>query len=338
MEPWARAHAPVRALDAGGWSDTWFARQGAVCNLALGPGATGTVARAPGRQRHISFHVPAYDDHYSFEPGQCPGRHPLLEAAVQRYATAGCPLDVEVSSAVPAGSSLGTSAAVLVALIAALHALEGRSLAPSDLAHAAHEVETVDLGRQSGVQDQVAAAYGGANLIEVCPYPEFTVTPLDVPPATMAALSRRVITVYLGAAHDSNAVHSAVIRRLESDPGATEVLMAPIRAAAHAAARALAAGDLSSYGRAMTDSTEAQAALHPSLVSPQARMVVGAGTAHGALGYKVNGSGGPGGTVTLLSPEEPGPMLAALGALGGDVKVLELRLALQGAQTEHQVG
>jgi len=33
--PLAHASAPVRTADVGGWTDTWFAGQGAVCNLAI---------------------------------------------------------------------------------------------------------------------------------------------------------------------------------------------------------------------------------------------------------------------------------------------------------------
>ncbi len=36
----AVARTPVRAADAGGWTDTWFAGHGVVCSVALGPAVT----------------------------------------------------------------------------------------------------------------------------------------------------------------------------------------------------------------------------------------------------------------------------------------------------------
>jgi len=54
-------------------------------------------------------------------------------------------------------------------------------------------------------------------------------------------------------------VHDAVISQIAGD--STERFMAPLRAAAEAAAGALVAGDLGRYGDAMIASNEAQACL-----------------------------------------------------------------------------
>ena len=53
-------------------------------------------------------------------------------------------------------------------------------------------------------------------------------------------------------------------------------------------------------GQAMIDNTEAQRRLHPALVSQDAGRVIEIARAHGALGWKVNGAGGEGGSLTLL--------------------------------------
>jgi len=50
----------------------------------------------------------------------------------------------------------------------------------------------------------------------------------------------------------------------------------------------------------MIENTEAQAELHPRLVSEDARKVIEIAKAHGALGWKVNGAGGEGGSLTIL--------------------------------------
>jgi D-glycero-alpha-D-manno-heptose-7-phosphate kinase len=331
-----RVQAPVRVLDAGGWTDTWFSRRGLVCHLAVEPGAEVVAELAPGRpgRRWVSLRVPDFDDDYSFPAEHPPGRHPLLEAAACRFAPPEGDLRVAVECAVPAGSSLGTSASVAVALVAALQALADGPVSPAELARAAHELETVDLGRQSGVQDQVAAAFGGASLVRVSPYPHFEVEPLAVPPATWGTLGQRVVTAYLGAFHDSSAVHETVIAHLEGDAALAERLLDPMREAAAAAANALSAGDLAAYGRAMAANTDAQAQLHPSLVNPLARRVISLASAAGAVGWKVNGAGGPGGTVTLLGPEGDGAMAALVEGLKGlaGVEVLALRPASHGAR------
>lgn len=336
MTSWVRVQAPVRVLDAGGWSDTWYAGHGQVCHLAVGPGIDVVAHLSPLGHigaSSVQLHLPDFDDDYAFSVYRPPGRHPMLEAALRRWAPPAARLDVTVSSPVPPGSGLGTSASMLVALIAALQALDGCSQGPDDLANAAHDVETVDLARQSGLQDQVAAAHGGANLITVAPYPQFEVRRLEVPAATWQALAQRVSTVYLGVRHDSSAVHDAVISQLAGTR--TERFMAPLRAAAGAAAEALVVGDLGRYGEAMIASNEAQAALHQSVVSPLAWEAIDIARRHGATGWKVNGAGGDGGTVSFLGPEDPGQMLEALEALGL-LTILDLRPAHDGAQVVDQ--
>ena len=199
------------------------------------------------------------------------------------------------------------------------------------LAHAAHEVETVDLGLQSGVQDQIAAAFGGANLVSIVPYPSFEVRSLEIPPATWANLSRRVVTVYLGARHDSSAIHNSVIDRLGGAGAGTDKLMAPLRAAAQGAATALMAGDLETYGHAMIANTESQIALHPGLVSRAAREVIELADKYGALGWKVNGAGGHGGTVTVLGADDPGELQRAFTGVDA-LTLLQLQPARDGAR------
>ena len=115
-----------------------------------------------------------------------------------------------------------------------------------------------------------------------------------------------MVTVYLGVRHDSSAVHETVIEHL-TDESEAERLIGPIRATAGGAARCLVTGDLGGYGAALSACTEAQAALHPSLVSPLARLVIDIGARSGAVGWKVNGAGGAGGTVTMLAPTTLGP-------------------------------
>jgi D-glycero-alpha-D-manno-heptose-7-phosphate kinase len=222
-------------------------------------------------------------------------RHPLLEAAVDSL----CPppeshVEISIRSAVPPGSSVGTSAAVAVAILGALQALRGTTLGKLEVALAAHRLEVDALGRESGVQDQLASAFGGINYIEIDDYPAAVVRPLPL----WDGLSGSLTLVFVGPGHDSSSIHRQVIEDVaRRGPGA----FAPLRAAAGAARDAVLDRDLLALGRAMIANTEAQAGLHPSLIGAEARKVMKAAAAQGAIGWKVNGAGGNGGSVTLLS-------------------------------------
>jgi D-glycero-alpha-D-manno-heptose-7-phosphate kinase len=91
-----------------------------------------------------------------------------------------------------------------------------------------------------------------------------------------------------------------------------DALLAPLRTAARDAADALIAGNIDGYGDAMIVNTEAQAALHPALVNPRAQTVIDMAREHGAAGWKVNGAGGDGGTVTIIGPDDPGELIKKL--------------------------
>lgn len=50
----------------------------------------------------------------------------------------------------------------------------------------------------------------------------------------------------------------------------------------------------------MTENTEAQRRLHPALIGTEASQVIAIAREYGALGWKVNGAGGEGGSITIL--------------------------------------
>jgi D-glycero-alpha-D-manno-heptose-7-phosphate kinase len=316
--------APVRIADAGGWTDTWFARRGVVCSLAVRPGAFARVyGGASSSAPMCTLDVQSFGHRYRFVVADPPGRHPLLESAIRRWAPANLDLTVEVGCAVPPGSGVGTSAAVSVALIAALLHARGDTVDRMTVARAAHAVETVDLGQQSGVQDQLAAAFGGALRIDVDAYPHASVRRLAVPAGARTELAERVLTVYLGRPHRSSEIHRAVIDDLEGDAVTAERLLAPLRATAEDAVAALEAGDVDSWADALSRNTAAQARLHAGLVPDRACAVISTAGAAGAIGWKVNGAGGDGGTVTLVAGEDPERLRTALLAAG--CELLDLR-------------
>jgi D-glycero-alpha-D-manno-heptose-7-phosphate kinase len=300
--------APIRICDNGCWTDTWFAGHGQVFSIAVYPWAEVQVVvrRAAGGDpaERIVLHPENFGEPYVVRHETAPwGPHPLLEAAIAYMKVPrDLSLEVAIHSEAPAGAGTGTSAAVTVALVGALDALTPGRLTPHEVAAAAQRVETEMLRRQCGIQDQLASAYGGINYIEMFVYPHASVSPVPVPDPVWWELERRLLLVYLGKSHDSSAIHETVIRSLEN-AGPDSPALVDLRRTAPRSRDALAAGDFEGLGRAMTESTEAQGRLHPALVGTEARRVIEIAKAHGALGWKVNGAGGEGGSITLLCGE-----------------------------------
>jgi D-glycero-alpha-D-manno-heptose-7-phosphate kinase len=296
--------APIRICDNGGWTDTWFAGYGKVFNIGVYPYVEVQIKVYPqhARSDHIVLYAENYGDLYPVEPGNGGwDRHPLLEAAIEMTRVPDdIALHITVYSEVPAGCSTGTSAAIAVALIGALDRLTPGTMTPHEIAYAAHRVETQMLCLQCGIQDQLCAAYGGINYIEMFEYPHATVSSIFVPNSIWWELERRLILVFLGKAHQSSAVHQQVIAGLEK-AGPHHTALDRLRSTADMARDAVYAGDFATLGRSMIMNTDAQGDLHPALISPEAHEVIEMARAHGALGWKVNGAGGDGGSLTLLA-------------------------------------
>ncbi|MGB8213588.1 MAG: hypothetical protein WCE68_08525 [Anaerolineales bacterium] len=295
--------APIRICDNGGWTDTWFAGHGQIFNIGVYPYAEVQIAVYPvdSQASRIVINAENYGERYVVIPEKHWDKHPLLEAAIAyMHLPANLSLEVSIYSEAPGGASTGTSAAVTVALIGGLDLLTPGRMTPHELASAAHKIETEMLGQQSGIQDQLCSAYGGINYIEMFQYPHASVSPIQIANATWWELERRLALVYLGKSHYSSAVHEMVIRSLEN-AGPDCQQLNDLRNTAAKSRDALYAGDFTALGAAMRENTEAQSRLHPALVSPEAARVIEIAKAHGALGWKVNGAGGDGGSVTILS-------------------------------------
>jgi len=296
--------APIRIADNGGWTDTWFSGHGKIFNIGVYPYAEVQIEvfRHDGRQDRVMIQAENYGDRYSVVPDT--GRwnkHPLLEAAIHYMKVPkDVTLQVTIFSEAPAGASTGTSAAVSVALIAALDLLTPGRMTPHEIAQAAHHVEMQMLGLQCGIQDQICSAFGGINFIEMRQFPWATVSQIQVSNAIWWELERRLVLIFLGRSHDSSELHKKVIKELE-DEGPDSPRLAVLRLTAEKSRDAVYEGDFEALGRAMIENTEAQSRLHPELVSADARRVIDIARAHGALGWKVNGAGGLGGSVTILS-------------------------------------
>jgi D-glycero-alpha-D-manno-heptose-7-phosphate kinase len=318
--------APIRICDIGGWTDTWFAGHGKIFNIGVYPYVEVQIAVYPraARAERVMLYAENYGERFAITPGY-PSyeRHPLLEAAVEEVLLPEeYSLDITIHSQVPAGASTGTSAAVTVALIGALDALTPGRLTLHEVAYAAHRVETERLKLQSGIQDQLCAAYGSLNYIEMSTYPYATVSQIQVPNAIWWELERRLVLIFLGKTHSSSAVHEQVIAGLEREGDGSPRLEA-LRHTAERSRDAISAGDFAAFGRAMIDNTAAQAELHPALVSADARALIAVAQEHGALGWKVNGAGGEGGSITLLCGESASARRSLLRTIAQSNSLLE---------------
>ena len=191
--------APTRICDNGGWTDTWFAQYGRVFNIAVSPVVEVqlSVFRQAGNSAPLTINALNFNERHSIEqPNGSYGKHPLIEAVFDCVPVPeGLAVELSIFSEAPVGGSIGTSASVTVAVIGALDCLTPGRLRTPEVAALAHKVETELLHQQCGIQDQIAAAFGGINFIEMTHYPHANVNRLTLPKVTEDELEARLALI-----------------------------------------------------------------------------------------------------------------------------------------------
>ena len=107
-------------------------------------------------------------------------------------------LSFELSTFVdaPAGSGLGTSSTLMVAILGAFAEWLKLPLGEYDIAHLAYEIERVELGMAGGKQDQYSATFGGVNFMEFLKNDKVIVNPLRIKDSYLAELANNLVLYY----------------------------------------------------------------------------------------------------------------------------------------------
>ena len=106
----------------------------------------------------------------------------------------------------PAGSGLGTSSTLVVAVLGAFVQWLSLPLAEYDIASLAYSIEREDLCLAGGKQDQYAATFGGFNFMEFYSDNKVIVNPLRIKDKIINELSRNIVLFYTSTSRDSAAI------------------------------------------------------------------------------------------------------------------------------------
>lgn len=200
---------------------------------------------------------------------------------------------VAIDSTLPMGCGMGSSAALAVALVRALAAREGRSLAFEELHARAFVMERAFHGNPSGVDHAVSALGGTLLYRRGSDAPELEPLPLPSP--------LNLVVVDTGTPGDTAAMVAGVRQRREDDPAVAHAIDA-IGAHVEASLDALRAGDLAALGRAFSVNHAWLQRLGVS--TPRLDVACALLESSGALGAKLAGAGG-GGVCFGLVPSAP---------------------------------
>ncbi len=202
-------------------------------------------------------------------------------------------LEIITRSNAPAGSGLGTSASMGVALIGALGTYEGKTLLPYEFAELASLIEQKELGILGGKQDHYASALGGINFMEFLGE-EVKVSKLLIPQNVIYELEKSLVLCYTGKSRLSGDIHQKVRQAYNNYETKTRQALKNLKSIAFEMKNALLKGDLTSFAELMNANWENQKALHPSVTNEQIDRLFDIALQNGALGGKACGAGGGG--------------------------------------------
>ncbi len=318
-----KASAGPRICDTGNWTDTDYTKDESGYVTSFGIDLRTHVSLIPkdgSEVKIISENLETQTTIKDFRQIEYKGTLDLLVAAV-KVMDINQGFTARIRADAPPGCGVGTSAAVAVALLGALHGFMGKEIDRAQIAAMAQRLETEELGLLCGVQDQYAAAFGGWNYMKI-DYPDVEITPINAPDWLIAELESRLILVYFGP-RSSSKQHAEVFPGYERGEERVVEGMDLLRKSGTDMREALIAADLNAIPKVMNQNWEAAKMLSSDsqgfgITTKQIEWVHELAFENGAIGFDVNGAAG-GGSASILA---------------GQGREHELRKALEGANIQ----
>jgi len=315
------ASAPLRISFAGGGTDVPpypATYGGAVLSVTIDRCATADLRpRADG-----DYHVESLDlmARAAFAPHELTfdGHLDLVKAVLRELAASrpGRGLDLTLATDAPPGSGLGSSSALVVAMLAAVGAATGRHWSPAELARTAYQVERVDLKIEGGMQDQYAAAFGGLNFIEFHGDDRVEVRPLWVDGETMDELERSLLLAWSGQSRTDGGILRRQVDGVLLGSADSLATLSALKALAETMRDALLGGDLATFAEGLHEGWQQKRRLATGIATPRLDELYAVGRAAGAAAGKVLGAGGGGFLLFSTPPQRRERVAAALEAAG----------------------
>jgi D-glycero-alpha-D-manno-heptose-7-phosphate kinase len=237
------------------------------------------------------------------------GKLDLLKAGLRMLPVTGsCTLTTR--SDAPAGSGLGASGALDVALVTCLNAARQERPEARELAEQGWYLEALEAGLPGGKQDQFAAAFGGFHRLSFRD-PDVGIEPLTLDPAFLAELERRTLLCYTGQTRVSGQTIRRVMAAYEQGTPAVTHALRSLRDMADQMTEALRAADLPRVATLLSENWRHQQMLDPTMRTPEMALLEGAVLDAGALGGKAAGAGAGGSMFFVLGGDRPRAEAAA---------------------------
>lgn len=308
-----RSRAPLRLGLSGGGTDVspyCDEHGGAVLNAAIAMYAYCTIE--PLDKNKVIFVAADREEYYE---GNTEDKHvydgmlDLHKGVYNRVVASfnnGKPLACKVTtySDALAGSGLGSSSTMVVAILTAFVEWLRLPLGEYEIAHIAYDIERKDIGLTGGRQDQYAATFGGFNFMEFYDNERVIVNPLRVKNWIIHELNSSMVLYYTGVSRSSADIISQQIEHIKSADNKSIEATHQLKQDAYDMKESLLQGNMSRFAEILGRSWEAKRKLAAKISNKKIDDLITKAKNAGAYAGKVSGAGGGGFIMFLVDPVE----------------------------------
>jgi D-glycero-alpha-D-manno-heptose-7-phosphate kinase len=220
----------------------------------------------------------------------------------------------------PAGSGLGTSSTLVVAILGAFVEMLKLPLGDYDIAHTAYEIERNDLQLAGGKQDQYAAMFGGVNFMEFYENDKVIVNPLRIRPEYMHELENNLVLFFTATSRESASIIKEQVKNVQSKNEKSIEAMHQLKEQARMMKEALLKGKLNQIGEILDFGFQQKRLMAQNISNSTIENIYNAAKAAGATGGKISGAGGGGFMIFYCPGNTRYTVIEVLNKFGGEVK------------------
>ncbi|MBQ9653292.1 MAG: dehydrogenase [Bacteroidales bacterium] len=244
----------------------------------------------------------------------------LIDGVIARMGPLRTGFRIHTWNDAPAGSGLGTSSTMVVAILKCFSEWLERPIDTYTLARTAYEIERIDLALAGGKQDQYAAAFGGFNFMSFNTDDTVTVTPVALPEATENTLRDSMLLYFTGRSRESAAIISEQQNATRTGKTTAVEAMHRIKQSAFDMREALLDANFKAFADILGRAWEDKKKMASSITNPMIQTAFDTAMAAGAISGKVSGAGGGGFIMLMVPPERKAIIADALSRLPGEVR------------------
>lgn len=220
----------------------------------------------------------------------------------------------------PAGSGLGTSSTLVVAILGAFVEMLKLPLGDYDIAHLAYQIEREDLQLAGGKQDQYAATFGGVNFMEFYDNDKVIVNPLRIRPEYMHELGNNLVLYFTASSRESAAIIKEQVKNVNEKNEKSIDAMHQLKEQSKMMKEALLKGKLNEFGEILDFGFQQKRKMAHNISNSMIEDIYDAAKKAGATGGKISGAGGGGFMIFYCPGNTRYSVVDTLKKFGGEVK------------------